>query len=112
MAKFKLQPAPTFKAKVGIHRPGETPAEIEFTFKYRDQEERKEFFSGASELSDIDFMMEIVCGWELEDAFTKDNLTLLANNWMGTPLNGQPRSLGIAIAHRYVEELSGARLGN
>lgn len=114
MAKFKLNPDPTFKAKVGIYRPGVGAEQVEFVFKYRNEEDRVAFIEALDpNLPLIDVAMEIVCGWNLEDAFTKENIELLANNYSGSPYkDGSRRHLMLSIWHTYLEELTGARLGN
>lgn len=103
MAKLKLQPDPTFRAKVGIPVAGGDAVEVEFTFKHRTREGLDKFIAEAKDMPDPDAIMAMASAWELEDAFTKDNVTQLAQNYIGAPR---------AIFDKYVDELVNARLGN
>jgi len=103
MAKLKLQPAPTFKGKVTIHVPGQKPGDVEFIFKYRDRDEQREFFDSIGGMDDTDFIMAMASGWDLEDAFTRENVELLVKNF---------NLAAKAVWEKYAEELTGARLGN
>lgn len=103
MAKLKLKADPTFKAKVAIPVAGAEPAEVEFTFKHRTREDLEAFIQASAARSDADTVMEMASGWELADAFTKENVELLAANYIAAPR---------AVFDKYVEELVKARLGN
>lgn len=103
MAKLKLQPNPTFTAKVAIHVPGEEPAEVEFTFKHRNREELKSFAAGMKDREDVDIIMDMASGWELADAFTKDAVALLVANYFAAP---------DAIFQAYLQELTRAKEKN
>jgi hypothetical protein len=103
MGKFKLCPDPTFKAKVGIHVPGEKAVEIEFTFKHRAREELQKFIAESAERGDVDTVMEMATAWELTDAFTADNVAMLTANYIASPR---------AIFDTYVDELTKARAKN
>lgn len=105
MAKLKLNPEPTFKAKVGIPVPGARPVDVEFTFKYRTREQMLEFFErdGADDEKDEQTLAHVVVGWDLDDEFTPENVARLCNNYPGA---------GKAIFARYLEESSGARAKN
>jgi len=85
MAKFTLQPAPTFKAKVKIPVPGESKEpEVEFTFRFRDRDELAALLERAKEQDLVKTAMEMVVGWELADAFTEDNMRLLDRTYIGS----------------------------
>ena len=85
MAKFKLQPDPTFKAKVAIPVPGEVKdPEVEFTFKFRDSDELQSWWEQSKEKELVLCFLEAVVGWELSDEFNEDNLRLLGNRYMGS----------------------------
>lgn len=84
MAKFKLQPEPTFKSKVKIPVPGESKeAEVEFTFRFRDTDELQALMQRAMEQTPVKTAMEMACGWELTDAFNEDNMELLHKTYIG-----------------------------
>jgi len=101
--KFKLQPAPTFKAKVQIPVHGGDPVAVEFEFKHRTRDEVNKWFKGADKRSDVDALVGILAGWELEDQFGQESIELLVQNHIGA---------APAIVARYVEELVQARKGN
>ena len=101
--KFSLTTNPTFKAKVLIPVPGKQAEAVEFTFKGRTREEFKEFVDTLKDREDIDVVMSVATGWELEDAFDKSNIELMLQNYLGASR---------AIIEKYLAELTQARLGN
>jgi len=103
MAKISLNPNPTFKAKAPIHVPGGRKAEIEWIFKYRDADEFKEFMEALDGRKDIDILMDIASGWDLEEAFDQKNLEVLTKKYIGSAR---------ATLETYVNELTGARAKN
>ena len=105
MAKIKLvlTASPTFKAKVNIPIAGAPAVPVEFTFKHRSKEAFAEWVKGISEKEDADLLMEVASGWELEDAFDKDNIALMCENYMGAAR---------AVIEKYISEQTAAKLGN
>lgn len=104
MAKLKLNPAPTFKAKVGIPVHGSAkPVEVEFTFKHRPRSDLMPWLDAQKERPDAELVMEIAEGWELDDEFNAENCARLCDNYAGA---------GQAIVLGYLEELSGHRAKN
>lgn len=103
MAKLTLTAAPTFLAKVSIPVPGAKAVPVEFKFKARTKDEFKEFVESLGESEDVDAIMEMAMGWELDDAFSKDNVDKMVQNYIGSAR---------AILDKYLTENSGARLGN
>lgn len=101
--KLKLNPEPTFKAKVGIPVPGVGIAQVEFTFKHRTREEVVAWIEAGREQSDGDAVCDCVVAWGLDDEFTPENVARLCNNYSGA---------GGAIVAAYLDELRGARRGN
>jgi hypothetical protein len=101
--KFTLNPSPTFKATVLIPVPGGTAAGIEFTFKHRPREDFKTFMEGMEDRDDIDLLMDVVSGWDLDDAFDADNLAKMTKNYMGS---------GHAIVEKYISEMTKVRAKN
>lgn len=108
MAKLKLNPDPTFTAKVAVPVPG-GEAEVKMTFKYRSRAEREEWQkqneAAAEEgtASDVALIMSIATGWDLDDEFNEENVARLCDAY--------PRAAG-AIAIKYARELVGVREGN
>ena len=103
MAKLKLQPDPTFKAKVAIPVAGSAPVEVEFTFRHRTKEELQKFIEDSGKRDDPDTIMELAAGWELSDQFTRENVDLLVQNYIASAR---------AVFDKYLDELVKARLGN
>ena len=107
MAKFKLQPAPTFTAPVDIPVPGDGFSKVVFTFKYRDREQMKAFLARLSDpdskMSDQELIEEMCSGWELIDPFTRESIDTLVLNYI------QATS---AIVDTYLEEHTKARAKN
>ena len=105
MAKVKLAltNAPTFKAKVAIPVPGAKAMEVEFTFKGRTREQFKEFVDALAGMEDAEAIMGLASGWELGDPFTRENVELLVNNYLGAAR---------VVIEKYFAELTQARLGN
>lgn len=99
MPKFKLQPAPTFRAPVEIPVPGEGRSKVLFDFKYRDRDAMKEFLEKVgnteTQLSDTDLIMEMCTGWELTDPFNRESVDLLVRNYI---------QAGSAIFEKYLDE--------
>lgn len=101
--KFSLSTAPTFKAKVMIPVPGKAAEPVEFTFKGRTREQFKDFIENLKDREDAEVIMDIASGWELDDAFDKDNIETLCENYLGAAR---------AVIEKYLSELTQARLGN
>lgn len=101
--KLSLAAPATFKATVAIPIPGNGSSDVEFTFKYRTKDEFKEFVDSLDGGQDIDVMMDIICGWDLDEAFDADSVAKMLQLYMGA---------GSAILSTYMGELTGARLKN
>lgn len=101
--KFSLTLAPTFKCKVAIPVPGDKSADIEFTFKGRSREAFKDFIESLKDREDADVVMDIASGWDLEDAFTKENVEILTGNYLGAAK---------AVIEAYLSELTTGRAKN
>lgn len=101
--KFNLTAVPTFKAKVSIQIPGTKPAEIEFIFKHRTRDQFKEFVESLADREDVDVIMDIASGWDLDDAFDDNSLDALTQNYIGSAR---------AIIETYMSELTSARTKN
>ncbi|WP_225783331.1 phage tail assembly chaperone [Xenophilus sp. Marseille-Q4582] len=105
MAKLSLTQKPTFEVAVEIPVPGGKPVPVKFKFKARTRDEFKEWGESirAEERDDTTILMDILSGWELEDAFERENVEKLCQNYLGAAR---------AIIDRYFEELTAARRGN
>lgn len=101
--KFSLVPSPTFKASVSIQVPGGRSVQVEFIFKHRTRDEFKEFTDTLEGRKDVEILLDIASGWELEDAFEAKNLQQLVDNYMGA---------GRAVLETYIAELTAARAKN
>ncbi|MBX9849593.1 MAG: phage tail assembly chaperone [Rhodocyclaceae bacterium] len=103
MPKLKLTPNPTFQKDVDIHVPGESPCQVKFTFKHRTRAQLDAFIKSRPEKSDIESVMEMAEGWDLEDEFGKASLEKLIENYVGSPM---------AIYTTYIDELVKAKAKN
>jgi hypothetical protein len=98
--KLTLNPSPTFKAKVDIPVPGSADVSVEFVFKYRDREESAKFREEFANADDVDLIMAVCTGWELDDEFSKENVEKLCRCY---PL------VGVRLIAAYFAELMGVR---
>ena len=96
MAKLTLNPAPTFKAKVGIPVAGGAAVDVEFTFRHRTKTQLEEFVKSRADQTDVSSFMDMVVGWELEDAFGVPAVELLLENYIGA---------AVATYRTYLREL-------
>ena len=103
MAKLSLKASPTFPATVSIPVAGGEPVSVKFTFKHRTKSALDEFIKSRAEVADIDSFMSMVEGWDLEDAFTKENAESILENYIGTAL---------AVYRAYIDELVKAKVKN
>lgn len=101
--KFSLAVKPTFTAKVNIPIPGKAPEPVEFTFKARTRDEFAAFVESFKGREDVDVIMDIASGWELEDPFGRESIEELTQNYLGAAR---------AVIEKYLTELTQARLGN
>lgn len=86
MAKLKLQPDPTFKAKVEIAVPGSAPATVTFTFKYRSRPEMERLMESVKQMeTDVELVMSVACGWDLADDFNEVNVQTLVDSYISSP---------------------------
>jgi len=101
--KFNLNPSPTFKAVVAIPVAGGDHADVEFTFKHRTRDEFKEFVENLKGSENVDMLLDIASGWDLDEPFDKDSLTKMEQKYMGSPQ---------AVINVYMAELTGNRTKN
>lgn len=80
---FKLQPNPTFKARVPVTIPGQAkPAEIEIEFRHFSREKMREYFDSLIGKTDVESLVQIVVGWSgIDEAFSQEALEKLCDNF-------------------------------
>lgn len=103
MAKLKLKADPTFQRKVGITTHDGNVVEVEFTFKHRTKSEALKLEEEVKGKDDAEVIMLVASGWELEDAFTLDNLRVFTGDYMAS---------AVEVFYEYTRALNGARLKN
>lgn len=86
MAKLKLVANPTFQAKVGIPVAGGDAVDVLLTFKHLTKTGLDAFIKSRAGKPDVDSFMAMVCGWDLDDEFNKENVELLLENYIGASL--------------------------
>ncbi len=104
MPKLTLTQNPTFPAKAPIPVPGEAkPVMVEFTFKNRTREAYAKWLKEMDGKDKDAVLMEMASGWELEDAFTPENVALFLSNYLAA---------FDAILETYLRELTQAKEKN
>lgn len=101
--KFSLTASPTFKIKVSIPVAGGKAEDVEFIFKHRTREAFRKFIEALADREDVDVIMDIASGWDLEDAFDAKSVEQLIENHIGS---------GLAIIQAYITELTAAKVKN
>lgn len=102
MAKLKLNPDPTFKKKVAVPTPTGA-ADVELTFKYRDRPALQAWLEATKDAPEVDVFLDMVCGWELDDAFDRENVVRLCDAYPGASREA---------VNTYLRALTGIRSGN
>ena len=102
---FKLEPNPTFWAKVMIPVPGDEPIPVEMEFRHFSRKRLEEMREAESDkVIGISYCEQIVIGWrDVEQEFSRDALERLLDNWHGA---------GLAIFVAYHRELQQGRQKN
>jgi hypothetical protein len=103
MAKLTLKVDPTFPAIVDIPKAGSEPVQIRFDFKHRTKDELNEFTKTRADKTDVEYIMEMATGWDLNDEFNAENINSVCQNYIASPL---------AIYMKYVDELVKAKAKN
>lgn len=82
---FKLQPNPTFTAKVFLSIPGETqPKAVRFTFRHKTREQFKAWLESLEGRQDKETLLDIVAGWDRADIdcdFSAEAFAALLDNF-------------------------------
>lgn len=99
---FKIQPNPTFWAKVAISIPGQDkPAQIEVEFRHLGREALKAYFDSLEGKTDSDALLEIVVNWRgVDTAFSRDAF--------GSLLDGYPTA-AMSLFEAYRREVIEAK---
>lgn len=84
--KFTLKAKPTFKAMVPIPVAGEDAMPLLVEFRHRTKAQLDEFLSSREGKTDCESFMDMACGWELEDAFSVENVEELLQNYAAAAL--------------------------
>jgi len=104
MAKITLAVEPTFDAEAKIAVPGVGFVAFKMTFKWRSKTELKAFFEAVEEKkSDVEAIMDVATGWELDEKFDADNINRLIEKYALAPRG---------IYDSYINELALGRMGN
>lgn len=107
MSKISLALEPTFQAEVQIPVPGAKPAPLKFNFKYRTQDELNDYRKGLAEqaasITDVELVMGVAEGWELEEPFNAENVKRLLQKY---------HAAATTIGETYIKQLMQAKLGN
>lgn len=101
--KLSLVVSPTFKATVQIPVPGGRTSEVEFVFRYRERDNFKELIETLKDAEDVDVILDIASGWDLDEAFDRESVEKLVQLYIGAPR---------AILDVYIQEQTGARVKN
>ena len=114
-SKLKLKPNATFKYSVFIPVAGSDSEPVLFEFRSKTHDEYSKLLKDVAERhgkpmddseelkNSVDTVMDFTVGWDLPEAFTRENLTELLQNYIGS---------GRVIFRAYIDELGKARLGN
>lgn len=80
---FKIEPNPTFTAKVPLSIPGQTrPGTIDIEFRHLGKPQIKAFFEGLEGKTDTEALGEVIVGWKGVDMpYDATALELLLSNY-------------------------------
>ena len=103
-SKLKLKHDATFKHSVQIPVAGGDFEKVVLEFRSKTQKELNAFVEKISTYdTDTDMLMDFVVGWDVVETFSRDNLDVLLDNYIGS---------GSLILKSYLNEIGKARLGN
>lgn len=86
---FKLQPKPTFWAKVPIAIAGSPkPVLLDVEFNHLDRDTLRKYLDSLDDREDADSINEIVAGWKgVDEDFSRDSLEKLLSNYPGSAMS-------------------------
>jgi len=102
-AKLSLAAEATFKATVAIPVPGGRTADVEWEFAWMPRDDFKEFVDGLKGAEDVDALMDITRGWDLDEPFNKTGVEKLTQKYIGAAR---------AVLDKFIGEVTGARAKN
>jgi hypothetical protein len=89
---------------VPVPIPGAGTADVEFTFKHRTNKALQAYIDAIeADQPDSKIVLDVASGWDLDDAFTPENVEQLCESYAGA---------GLAVFQTYIRELRGARAKN
>lgn len=101
---LKLSVDPTFRAKVGIPRAGQSVVTIGCTFKYKSREELIAWQEEVASMQIHDAVKTVLVDWsDVELPFSDDAFAMLVDAYPGAAL---------AMYRKYLDEVTGAKAGN
>lgn len=103
MAKLTLNVAPTFQATVDIPAAGGEVLSATLTFKHRTKDALQAWLKGSGKREDVDAIMEMMEGWDLDEPFNVENVKTLCQNYIAAPA---------VIVEAYIDHLAKARVKN
>ncbi|MES2972388.1 MAG: phage tail assembly chaperone [Pseudomonadota bacterium] len=105
MAKLTLTAAAVFKAVVEVPLHGGATGDIEFQFKHRKRDDLDKFIKAAAVpgRDEVETMLEMASGWDLEDPFNRESIETLLQNYIAA---------GGVVFNRYIEEHTKVREKN
>lgn len=77
--------------------------QLKLTCKHRTKDGLTEFTKSRVDKSDVDSILDMSTGWDLDDAFTAENIETLCQNYIAAPLE---------IYKAYIDQLVGAKVKN
>ena len=77
--------------------------QIRLIFKHRTKDEVAEFMKTRADTEDVDSIMDMAAGWDLEDPFNAENIGVMCQNYVTAP---------IEIYKKYIDELVKAKAKN
>jgi len=102
-AKLTLADEATFKATVAIPVPGGRTADVEWVFAWMSRDEAKDFMDTLAGSEDVDALMKISRGWDLDEQFSKATVEKLTQKYIAAAR---------AVLDKFIAELTGSRAKN
>ncbi len=107
---FKLVPAPTFEADVGLSLPGGGQATVRLVFRHQGRAALKRWIDGAGDLTDAAFLSAVIAGWRGVHG-PQDEAVPFTPEALEALLDAYP-SAGSEVFEAYLNELTQGRRKN
>lgn len=80
---FKLNPNPTFSARVPLSIPGQAkPSTVDIEYRHFSKTAIKSFFENLEGKTDAEALHQIIVGWKgFDEAFSEEALAVLVDNY-------------------------------